>query len=80
MRKLMFVAVAVLGLISTSGASAGNLWSKPSLGEMTSSAGYKPVMLKCGKMVMKRESENQSSPAIRKAAPATAGSALLSRR
>ena len=80
MRQWMCVVVAVLGFVSTSGASASNVWSKPQLGEMTAASGYKPVMLKCGRMSMKREFENQSAPSSIKIAPASAGSALMSRR
>ena len=79
MRQWMFVVAVVCGIVSTSGASA-NVWSKPQLGEKTSSSGYKPVMLACGKMVMKREVMQDFTPTKQPAKSAASGSALVTRR
>jgi hypothetical protein len=80
MRQWMFVVAVVCGIVSTSGASA-NVWSKPQIGEKTSAAGYKPVMLACGRMVMKRGVSQDLVPAKQdKATTAHSGSALITSR
>lgn len=76
MRQWMTVAAVVCGILSTSGANA-NVWSKAQVGEKTSSAGYKPVMLACGKMVMKREVMRDLVPAKQPVRSAASGSALV---
>lgn len=80
MRQWMFVVVAVLGITSTSGAGASNLFARPALGERPQLVA---AQLKCGKMAFVDKSSIPRGARILgspKAAPANSGAALISSR
>ena len=80
MRQWMFVFVAVCGLASTSGWTASNTWTKPSLGEFAHASDYQAVKLACGRTVYRlKEYGPKFQPAAAdrtSVAPSKAGSAL----